>query len=106
MVFYNEAAGSLLGKAFEEAGTMTAEQWGAVFGPFDDDGKPIPLEELPITRALRAGRPVHGKVQVQSATGDRHWIELSALPIVGTESFRGAMAIFWPMEDNGTGEGS
>jgi PAS domain-containing protein len=105
LVFYNDAAGGLLGKAFEEAGSMSPEEWGKTFGPFDEGGTPIPFEELPITRALRAGRPVHGKVQVQSTTGDRHWIELSALPIVGTESFRGAMAIFWPIDENGTGEG-
>ena len=101
MIFYNEAAGMLLGKAFEEAGTMSAAEWGSIFGPFDDAGEPIPLEELPITRALREGRPVHANVEVRSATGERHEIELSALPIVGTDEFRGAMAIFWPISENG-----
>ena len=105
MIFYNEAAGLLLGKAFEEAGRMSAEEWGRVYGPFDEAGEPIPLEQLPITRALREGRPVHGNVEVRSASGERHQIELSALPIVGTDEFRGAMAIFWPVGDNGTAPG-
>ena len=38
VVFYNEAAAALLGRSFEEAGRMTAEQWTEAFGPFDDDG--------------------------------------------------------------------
>ena len=50
LVFYNEAAGALLGKRFEELGTVGAEEWGSLFGPFDDDGRADPL------RRAAAGR--------------------------------------------------
>ena len=30
LVFYNEAAGALLGKRFEELGTVGAEEWGSM----------------------------------------------------------------------------
>ncbi|MFL5838775.1 MAG: hypothetical protein ACJ76K_19650 [Solirubrobacteraceae bacterium] len=36
-------------------------------------------------------------MHIHSASGDVQEIEVSALPIVGTEGFRGAMAIFWPV---------
>ncbi len=49
LVFYNEAAGILLGRRFEELGTVGAEEWGALFGPFDGGGRADPL------RAAAAG---------------------------------------------------
>ena len=33
VVFYNESAAALLGRSFEEAGRMSAEEWTAAFGP-------------------------------------------------------------------------
>ena len=58
LIFYNEAAGALLGISFEESARMPAEEWSHAMGPFGDDGKPIPIEEIPTTRALRHGRPL------------------------------------------------
>ena len=43
LVFYNEAAGILLGKRFEELGPVGPDEWGSIFGPFDEDGEPDPL---------------------------------------------------------------
>ena len=33
VILYNEAAGALLGRRFEEAGTMPAGEWVELFGP-------------------------------------------------------------------------
>jgi PAS domain-containing protein len=100
LVFYNEAAGSLLGRRFEEAGKMTAEEWGSAFGPFDNRGQPIPFDELPLTIALREGRPAHASHCIHSHTGEQHDIEVSALPLVSTDGgFRGALAVFWPVAE-------
>jgi PAS domain-containing protein len=98
IVFYNEAAGSLLGRRFEEAGTMAAESWGREFGPFDSDGRPIPFEELPVVGTLRDGRPVHTRFKIRSADGTDHDIEVSALPILTGSGTRGAIVVFWPLE--------
>lgn len=95
LLFYNEAAGALLGIPFEDAGRMEPEEWGTRFGPYDSDGKPIPLEQLPLTVALREGRPSHAAFRIHSADGHDHDIEVSALPITADET-SGAMAIFWP----------
>jgi PAS domain-containing protein len=99
LVFYNEAAGSLLGKRFEEVGQMGPEEWGTSFGPFDDQGRPIPFDDLPLTIALRRGRPAHASFQIRSLDGTNHEIEVSAMPIVAAGGARGAMAIFWPIHD-------
>jgi PAS domain-containing protein len=98
LVFYNEAAGALLGRRFEEAGRMPAEEWGSAFGPFDEKGQAVPFEQLPLTIALREGRPAHHRHRIQSLKGQEHEIEVSALPLVSTDGgFRGALAIFWPV---------
>jgi PAS domain-containing protein len=96
LIFYNEAAGSMLGKRFEEIGQVGPEQWSLVFGPLDDQGKPIPYDELPLVHAIRGGRPAHGELHLRSADGSVHHIEVSAVPILTPNGSRGGMAFFWP----------
>ncbi len=98
LLFYNEAAGALLGISFEESGRMPASEWGKAVGPFDDDGKPMPLEEIPTTKALRRGRPAHGRFTIRSVKGAEYQIEASALPIVAESEQEGAMIFFWASE--------
>jgi PAS domain-containing protein len=103
LVFYNEAAGALLGRSFEDAGRMTPEEWTSTYGPFDADGKPVELDELPTTRAVRDGRPAHAVFTIRSANGGTREIESSAFPIVASEEgSSGAMIFFWPQGDNRT----
>ena len=96
LLFFNDAAGNLLGRRFEETGKMTAQEWTSTFGPFGQDGQPIPFDQLPVTIALRGNKPSHGGFQIRFADGERHDIEASALPIVGDENFHGAVIVFWP----------
>jgi PAS domain-containing protein len=98
IVFYNEAAGKLLGVRFEEFGRAGPDQWGTAFGPFDRDGNNIPYDKLPITLALREGRPVHDRFRIRSLDGADHEIEVSAMPIQTSTGSRGAIAYFWPAE--------
>lgn len=98
LLFYNEAAGALLGTSFEETGRMSAEEWTARFGPFDSDGNPMPVEDMPLTRSLRSGRPGHANQEIRLADGKIHAIEASAMPITGSQDNgqSGAIVIFWP----------
>lgn len=98
LVFWNEAAGAMLGMSFEEFGRMPPEEWSKTVGPFDGDGEPVAIEELPTTRALRQGRPAHGSFCIHSVKGDEYEIEASALPIVADEGQEGAMIFFWPRD--------
>lgn len=98
LVFFNEAAGGLLGKHFEETGKMGPDEWSRAFGPYDRRGEPLDVDELPLTIALREGCPVHDSLTLQSVQGDRREVEVSALPLVAANGgFRGALAIFWPV---------
>jgi PAS domain-containing protein len=105
LIFYNEAAGAMLGISFEEQGRMAAEEWSMAVGPFGEDGKPIPIEDLPTTKALRQGRPGHATFTVRSAKGDDYEIESTALPIVAEGGQEGAMIFFWPRTNATQGTG-
>ena len=104
VVFYNEAAAALLGRSFEDAGKMSAEEWTSTFGPLDDEGKPIDVDRLAITEAIRAGRPSHGEFRIRGASGAQAPIEASAVPIVASaQGSSGAMIFFWPLAQDGDG---
>jgi PAS domain-containing protein len=99
LVFYNEAAGSLLGKGFEEVGHVGPGEWGGLFGPYDESGEAIPYEELPIVQAVRRGRPAHARFGVRAFDGQVHAVECSAFPILTAHGSQGGVAIFWPVEE-------
>ena len=103
LVFYNEAAGVLLGKRFEELGTVPQREWGALFGPFGADGEPVPYDELPLVVAVRSGRPAHAELKIRSADGCQHAVEASAFPILTAHGSRGALAMLWPREGREAG---
>ena len=95
IVFFNEAAGALLGRRFEESGPMSALDWLQAHGPLDESGDPIPLERQPITVALWANRAAHAHHRIRSLSGAVHNIEVSGMPIIGASGFQGAMVFFW-----------
>ena len=99
LLFYNEAAGALIGRLFEETGTMTAQEWVTEFGPFDSDEQPMQYDQIPATLALRDNRPYHGNFRICAAGGNHQDIAASAIPIVGPGGSAGAIVIFWPVMD-------
>jgi PAS domain-containing protein len=104
VVFYNEAAAALLGRSFEEAGRMDADQWTRAFGPFESDGSPVEVDTLATTESIRAGRPAHARFVIRTAGGSTQPIEASAFPIVANDQgSSGAMILFWPLSENGSG---
>ena len=98
IVFYNEAAAALLGRRFEEHGAMSAQEWVEAFGPMNDDGTPIPIEQQPLTVALRANRPAHARHRIRSLDGVERTVEVSGVPVIGSDGFVGAMIFFWPAD--------
>lgn len=104
LLFYNEAAGALLGRSFEDSGRMDPEEWTTSFGPFAEGGTPIALDEHPLTITLRDGRPAHADFTIRSVAGEEHAIEASGFPLVGAgDAESGAMILFWPrVEGNGS----
>ena len=103
LLFFNDAAASLLGRRFEENGTMSAAEWTSEFGPFGEDEKPIPYDQIPATVSVRDNRPFHGNFRICTTDGHQD-IEASAIPIVGAGGSSGAIVIFWPLTQSDRGE--
>ena len=100
MLFYNEAAGALLGVPFEEVGAVGPDEWIGTFGPFDAEGNPIAIEDSALTVALRDGRPAHAHFVIRDRAGESHEIEASGMPIVGNAGpASGAIIFFWPVDE-------
>ena|SRR5947209_2293009 len=99
LVYYNEAAGALLGRAFEETGMLSAPEWTRLFGPFDENGETLAYDEIAATVALRANRPYHGSFRIRRGDGKVQPIAASAIPIVGPSGSSGAIVIFWPLSE-------
>jgi len=95
LLFFNEGAEALLGLSFAEAGEMAPEEWGSRFRPRQPGGRELPVEELPLTIALRDGSPGHAEMEITGADGQDHQIAVSAIPIRGQSGQHGAFAIFW-----------
>lgn len=99
LLYYNEAAGAILGRRFEEVGPMSRGRWGTEFGPFDDQGRAIATDSLPLGQALRGGKPAQGTFMVRLGDRGLSRVEVSALPLVDRGArYDGSMIVFWPVE--------
>lgn len=98
LLYFNDAAAALLGRRFEETGAMMAPEWTGEFGPFDENDRPIPYDEISLVAAVREGRPAHGTFRIATSDQTRE-IAASAIPIVGPTTAAGAIVIFWPTTD-------
>jgi PAS domain-containing protein len=99
IIFYNDAAAEIVGSPFEEIGTMSRDEWNTRYGPLDDDGSPLAADELPLTIAIREGRPAYARFRIR---GDRGLlaVEAGALPLLGPGGYHGAMIFFWIADED------
>jgi PAS domain-containing protein len=99
LLFYNEPAEVILGQRFEETGAMPAETWSKAFTPVDEQGQPMPPEDLPLMIALATQRPAQKRMYIHGLDSVRRHIEVASIPIVGLQGeFLGAAALFWEVE--------
>ena len=95
VTFFNEAAGRLIGRRFEESGRLSRDEWDAI-GPLDEDGQPTASDPLPLTVALREGRPASGRFRIGTDQGALLQVEASAMPLLAGADVRGALVMFGP----------
>jgi PAS domain-containing protein len=96
LVFFNEAAESLLGQPFAEMGEVSADTWSETFLSIDEQGNRIPREELPLGVALIKGRPAHRELDLVAADGVRRHLAATAIPLQRHPGETvGAVALFW-----------
>ena len=101
LIFYNEPAEDILGKRYKDTGEMPVEVWGTVFNYKNDDGNPLPPEELPLVKTLKNRLPYHRTFWIKNLKGKELRISVTSYPIIGRAGkFVGAVAIFWrPSEE-------
>ena len=99
IVFFNDAAAEIFGVRFEETGRIARADWSTELGPLDEQGRPLPTDQLPLVVALRDGRPGYGRFHVRT---DRGLIPIVAagLPLTGSGAPHGALVAFWPLTDD------
>jgi PAS domain-containing protein len=96
LVFFNEAAETVVGKRFSEVGEVPLDEWLAVFDARTLDEEPISPEERPTRVALDQRQPAHLRYVVTSADGVEREIEVTAFPLFAhRDEFVGVVAIFW-----------
>ena len=96
LLFYNEAAEDILGIRFAETGSMPVESWSSIFTPSDENGNPIPPEDLPLVQTLQTQQPAHKSIYIDNKKNKRVPITITAIPIEGRPNrYLGAMALFW-----------
>lgn len=99
LLFYNEAAESILGIRFSETGSMPVEAWASAFTPTDIDGNRLAPEGLPLVQTLNSQKPAHGSFYIDNKRGKKQLITVTSFPIEGrADRFLGAMALFWKSE--------
>jgi PAS domain-containing protein len=97
LLFFNEAAGALVGRRYEETGTLSGPEWTREFGPFDEHGNPLPYDQIPAVLSARDDTPYHGKFRICAVHGHQE-IAASVIPIVGPGGSSGGIVFFWPVE--------
>src|SRR5215472_2518696 len=69
LVFYNEAAESIVGRRFSEAGEIPLEDWVSAFEPRTLSSEPLPPERWPTRIAFDERRASHLRYLVTSVDG-------------------------------------
>jgi len=96
LVYFNEAAEPVLGRSYAESGELRAGRWASEWDPTDEEGRPLPLEDLPLGIAFREGRPAHRAMRITGGDGVARDIEVTAFPLCAQpELILGAIAVFW-----------
>jgi len=96
LVFFNGAAAAVLGRRFEDTGTIVRGEWSSVFRPANADGSLVKREEMPLYVATEQRRPSYLASWVRGLDGVARCIEGIAFPLIGQgDRMLGAVGIFW-----------
>lgn len=96
LIYLNDAAERLLGVRLEELDHLPFETWTTAFRPRSPGGGSVPVEDLPLVRAIRDRQPAHGPLVITGADGVQRTIEITAFPLEGGRGrLIGAVAMFW-----------
>jgi PAS domain-containing protein len=96
LLFFNEAAETLLGQRFDDVGELHLQERQAIFAFRDEGGESLTVEQTPLVVALNERRPVHRRVWMRGFDGGDNEVEVTAFPLLGGGGHLiGAVAMFW-----------
>lgn len=96
LVYFNEPAGRLIGRSFDEVSALSADERIRLFDYRDVGGDPVPVDRLPLVVAIRDGRPAHLRFVARALDGTVRDIEVTAFPLTAPGGHRvGAVALIW-----------
>ena len=96
LVFYNEAAGELVGRPFAEVGEVPLDEWTTSFSPRTPESELLPARERPARIAFDERRPAHQQFVITSRDGVEREVAVTAFPLFAhADEFVGIIAVFW-----------
>jgi PAS domain-containing protein len=99
ILYYNEAAETMLGRRFDEGAPIPWAGWAQAFHFVDDKGDPIPSDHMPLATALRRQRLAHRAFWLRGLDGMTRHMEETAIPLIGNAGrFLGAVAFFTELD--------
>ena len=102
LVFYNEAAETILGRSFAEVGELPADELVRAIDIANLDGEVLEPKERAIGVALFEHRPTHATRLLRPMSGGE-WrrVEVTAFPLItGPDEVGGVVAIFWESQED------
>jgi PAS domain-containing protein len=98
LLFYNKPAGEVLGRSFDETGSMPASTWSRLFLPTDEQGSPLLPEALPLMITITEKRAAHSTFWIEGIDNVRREISVASFPVTNeTGKLIGAVAVFWEL---------
>jgi PAS domain-containing protein len=96
ILFYNEAAETVLGVRFQETGPIKADDTDRFVAITDMAGRPLARTERTANIAITERRPAHAQALLTAADGTRREVEVTAIPLLGQAGHLiGAAVMFW-----------
>jgi PAS domain-containing protein len=106
-VFFNEPAGDLFGRRFDEVNALTFEERTSLLAPRLADGRPLPVDALPGMQAMRDRRPAHAAFHMHGLDGVLRPVEATAIPLESAGGhILGAFVVLWPQDPDAEETGS
>ena len=100
LLYYNEAAETVLGRRFAETGELALADWANGFEQTDESGARLDPADQPLVVAVTEHRPAHRQFWLRGFDGVRRHVEVTGLPLIGTGGrYVGAIAYFWTLPD-------
>jgi PAS domain-containing protein len=98
LVYFNDAAELVIGRAFAELGEISAADFGEMLQLAELDGSPLRRRDSPAGVAFLEQRPSHRVLLITGFDGERRQVEATAYPLLGMGGeMHGVVNVFWAL---------